>query len=90
MTNHEHTISIANATASINLIHNALKSRNINIKKSDCTQLVSKMLNYTTSNELELDIKQHNLEQQKQNKFDRNGQCKQHKSFQLKNYNCPF
>jgi hypothetical protein len=90
MNNHEHTISVANATSSINQIYNALKSRNINIKKSDCTQLVSKILNYTTSNELELDIKQHNLEQQKQNKFDRNGQCKQHKSFQLKNYNCPF
>jgi len=90
MNNHQHTISISNATATINQIHALLKSRNIDIKKSDCKQLVSQVLNYSTSNELDSDIKQYNLEQKKQNKFDRNGQSKQQKGFMLKNFNSPF
>ncbi|MFT6585279.1 MAG: hypothetical protein ACJAUY_001662 [Cognaticolwellia sp.] len=90
MIKHEHTISVSNATATINQIHTLLKLRNIDIKKSDCKQLIAQILNYSTSNELDNDIKQHNLKQHKQNKFDRNGQCKQQKGFMLKNFNNPF
>lgn len=90
MPKHELTLSVANASAMTENIHSFLIHRKTRIKKSDCKELVSKILNFETSNEMDAEIKKHNEKKEALSVFRRDGQHKHIKNFIFKHFHSPF